>query len=195
MIFSIARFISFLFNPVFVFVFVPFLILFKSTNNLQNALYWTGYTVFFLVFITLFILYGVKKKIFTDIDVSKREQRPLLFFTSIILAIFYLAGLFILHGPFLLFIIAFGVIMGIFVASIINTRIKASIHVATISSLIVGLALAYGGGYFLLLLFIPLVAWSRIIIKRHTVSETIVGGILGILLSLVIAILVKVIGY
>jgi hypothetical protein len=192
---SIARFISFIFNPVLVLVFVPFLLLYKTTKDIFIAINWTGYTVVFLLIMTVFIIYFVKKKVFTDMDVSKREQRPLLFFVSIVFAIVYLAGLFFLHGPYILFVITFGITMGIFVASIINTRIKASIHVATIAALIFTLAIVYGGLYTFSLLLIPLVAWARITIKRHTLSETIVGGILGVLLSLFIYGLVKIFPY
>lgn len=183
---SIARFISFIFNPVLVILFVPFLLLYKSTGDIYSALGWTSYTAFFVLAMIMFIIYSVKKKVFTDMDVSKREQRPLLFFVSIICASVYLAGLFLLHAPQLLFVITFGIIVGIIVASIVNTQIKASIHVATISALIFTLAMGYDGIYRLLLLLIPLVAWSRITIKRHTLLETIAGGVLGILLSLLI---------
>lgn len=153
---------------------------------------WTFYTAFFLLAMTVFILFCVQRKKFTDMDVSKREQRPLLFLISISAALLYVVGLFFLHGPFILFVIAFGIIMGIAIASVINIYIKASIHVATVSALIFAVAMAYGGFYQLLLLLILLVAWSRVRIKRHTLQETIVGGVLGIGLAVIIYTLVKV---
>ena len=69
-------------------------------------------------------------------------------------------------------------------ASIINNWIKASMHVATITSLIVALAIVYGGYFYLLLLVIPLMGYIRVRAKRHTVAETIAGGIFGSSLSL-----------
>lgn len=195
MVEAFAKFISFILNPILVLLFVPFALIYSNTGDLYIASMWTFYTAFFLLAITVFILYCVQRKIFTDMDVSKKEQRPLLFLVSIISALLYLSGLFLFHGPFILFVIAFGIIFGIFVASIINTKIKASIHVATVSALIFAVAMTYDGYYRLLLLLIPLVAWARVRIKRHTRSETIVGGALGIILALLIYSLVRILSH
>lgn len=192
MISSIAQIISFLFNPVLLLVFVPLFLVYKTTDNVITAMAWTGYTMIFLLAMTFFIIYGVHKKIFSDMDVSKRAQRPLLFAVSLILSLMYLFGLYFLDGPMILFIVIFGIIIGIFVVSLVNIRIKASIHVATTAALIVALSVVYSGYYLLLLLVIPLVAWARVRINRHTLQETIVGGALGILLSLGIYTLIRI---
>lgn len=180
---ALANIISYLFNPVVLLVFVPLLLIYKTTNNVEYALMWTGYTTIFLLIMTGFIIYGVHKKIFTDLDVSKRTQRPLLFGVSLVVALFYLAGLIFLNGPQLLIIVVLGVIISVVVASFINTKLKMSIHVATVSALIFALAIIYHGYYYLTLILIPIVAWARVHIRRHTLTETIVGGIFGILLS------------
>ncbi len=190
---SFAKSISFIFNPIVALLATAFLLTYKTTGDLHSAMSWTGYTLFFLFLITLFILYCVRKKVFTDMDVSRREQRPLLFVVGLLAAILYLVGLIFLNGPAILFLITFGVVIGIFFASIINIYVKASIHVSTISALILALIFAFGGGFSsLLLLLIPLVAWSRLETKRHTLQETFLGAILGIVLSLVMYALMRV---
>jgi len=181
---SFAQVISFLFNPVLLLVFVPLLLVYKTTNNVVLALAWTGYTMIFLLAMTFFIIYGVHKKIFTDMDVSKRTQRPLLFIVGFVIGLIYLWGLFFLNGPKILMAIIIGLIVSIILLSLINTRLKVSIHVATVSALIFSLAVTYQGFYYLTLLLIPTVAWARLKIKRHTLPETIVGACFGILLSL-----------
>ncbi|MGH9857104.1 MAG: hypothetical protein ACRD4B_04595 [Acidobacteriota bacterium] len=188
---AIAQIISFLFNPVLLFSFVPLFLVYRTTGDITTAMVWTGYTMIFLLIMAFFIIYGVQKQIFTDIDVSNRTQRPLLFIVSFILSFVYLGGLFLLHGPMILSLVIGGIIVGIVLVSIINTRIKASIHVATISALIFALAFVYNGWYLLLLLFIPLVAWARLKVNRHTLQETIVGAALGILLSLGLYFVIK----
>ncbi len=188
---SFAKFISFIFNPIIVLLVTGFLLTYKTTGDLPGALMWTGYTVLFLAIITLFIFYCVYKKIFTDMDVSKREQRPLLFVVGLLVTVVYLVGLLFLGGPAVLFLITFGVVIGIAFASIINIYLKASIHVATISALMLAIVFAYGNSAYGLLLLIPLVAWSRLKTKRHTLQETIVGAILGVVLSLLVYILMK----
>ncbi|MGH7202865.1 MAG: hypothetical protein ACREHC_00290 [Candidatus Levyibacteriota bacterium] len=193
---ALAQIISFLFNPVMLLVFVPLLLVYKTSGNVVWALAWTGYTMIFLLAMTFFIIYGVHKKIFTDLDVSKRTQRPLLFGVSLVMALFYLGGLLFLNVPKILIVVSLGIIISVVLASFINTKLKMSIHVATVSALIFALAIIYQGYYFIALLLIPVVAWARVRIKRHTLPETIVGGIFGILLSCGMYILiVRVIGY
>ncbi len=183
---TLARFISFIFNPLLLLIFVPFFLLLKTGYTLTTAFLWTGYTFLFLLAMAAFIAYGVKKKIFTDMDVSKRSQRPLLFFVSIILGIIYFIGLIVLQGPQILYVLEVGVMLGTILVSIINIRLKASIHVATMAALIFALAIVYNGYYLLAIFLIPLVAWARLKIHRHTLPETVVGGLVGILLSLCI---------
>jgi hypothetical protein len=188
---SLARFISFILNPLILLLTVPFVLLLRLGETLNYALTWTAYTFFFLIAMTLFIREGVKRGIFTNMDVSKREQRPLLFKVSFLLAVIYLAGLYFLNGPQVLFVITVGIIIGVILISIINMRLKASMHVASISALIFTAAIIFSGYYLFLLFLIPLVAWARLKIKRHTLPETVVGGLLGILLSLCIYLLIK----
>lgn len=188
---SLARFISFILNPLILLLTVPFFLLLRLGSDLNYALTWTAYTFFFLIALTLFIRECVKRGIFTNMDVSKREQRPLLFNASILMTIIYLSGLYLFDGPQILVVITVGVMLGIVLSSIINTRIKASMHVATISALIFTTAIVFSGYYLFLLFLIPLVAWARLKINRHTLSETVVGGLLGVLLSLCIYALVR----
>ncbi len=191
---SFAKFISLLFNPILVLLGTSFLLTYKTTNDLSSSLIWTGYTIIFLVLITLFILYCVRRKVFTDMDVSKREQRPLLFIVGLLATVLYLIGLLFMGGPGMLFLITVGVLIGVLLASVINVYIKASIHVATISALVIAVVFAYRENLAisLLLISIPLVAWSRLKTKRHTLQEIIVGAILGVVLSLSVYMIMKV---
>ncbi len=181
---KVAQLMSAIFNPLLILVFLPFFLVYKSTNNINAAFSWTGYTFMFLFAIAIFVLWAVRKKIFTNADVSVRSQRPLLFTVSLIIGLVYLLGLIVFHAPRILFVMNISMMIGILVVSAVNIKIKASIHVATVSALILGLALGFGGYYLLLLLFVPIMGWARVKLKRHTVSETVVGGVVGSLLLL-----------
>ncbi len=187
----IARIISLLFNPVFIITFLPFFLDYKTSSNLSLSINWTIYTLVFLGAVGLFVTYGVYKKIFTDFDVSKREQRPLLFLFFTIAGILYTLGLLIFKGPWILLVNAVGILFGVFLVSLINLKIKASLHVATLSALASAIAVVYRGYYYFIFLIIPLVAWSRIKTKRHTLPETIVGGFVGVFLSLFMYYIIK----
>jgi hypothetical protein len=190
MLTSLAQVLSFLFNPVMMLVFLPLLLVYKTTGDVVLAMTWTVYTMIFLVAISFFVIYGVHKKIFTDLDVSVRSQRPLLFIVGIIMTLIYLWGLSFLNGPKILMIVTVGFLVGVLIMAIINTRLKISFHVSTVSALLFTMAIVYQGYYYLTLLLIPAVAWARLRIKRHTLPETIVGACFGILLSLGIYLLV-----
>ena len=186
MITSLAQVISFLSNPIILLLFVPLFLVYRSSGNISLALFWTGYTIVYLLLITAFLLYGVRKKIFTDMDVSTRTQRPLLFGVTLIMVLLYLVGVVLLHGPALLVLLAAGVLVSIILVSIINTKLKISIHVATVATALFTCALVYRGISLLVLLLIPLVAWSRVRINRHTLPETVAGACFGVLLSIVL---------
>lgn len=181
----LARLISLITNPIFILITVPFYLVYKTTKDTSLAWNWTMYTMVFISVFVIFVLYGVRNKIFSDIDVSNGKQRPILYFIGALLSVLYLFSLFILQGPMILFITTFGIILGILLAGLINMKVKASMHVAAFSGLISSLSIVYRGYYLLLLFLIPVIAWSRVKIKRHTVPEVIIGGTLGSLLSLI----------
>ena len=180
----LARIISILANPVFILIALPYFLVFKETNSSGQAWNWTLYTLAYLSIFCAFVLFGVKKKIFSNIDVSNRKQRPLLYLIGALLSTIYLISLYLLKGPSILLITTFGIILGIIIAALINLKIKASMHVACFSALTTAFSIVYGGYFVLLLLLIPLISWARVRIERHTLKEVIVGASLGILLSL-----------
>ncbi len=189
---ALAQIISFIFNPLTVILFAPFILVYRTTHDVDAALYWSAYTLIFLMSLAIFAIIAVKKKIFTDLDVSKREQRPLMFLAALLLICAYIVSLFIFHGPFILYVLAISSMLGISFVSVINRRIKASVHMAAISALIIPVAISFGQYYLLLLFLLPLVGWARIKTKRHTMPEVLVGTTVGGILSLSIYIAMKV---
>lgn len=179
-----ARFISFILNPLLILVFLPFFLVFKTTGNVSTSIGWTIYTFLFLFLILVFMVYGVWRGIFTDLDASRRDQRTLLYIFSLCVGVVYIIGLFVFYAPIILKVMAIGMLMGVIIATFVNIWIKASIHTATLSGLLMGLFLGYGGYFVLLFILIPILGQSRISLKRHTLREIIVGWILGSLISL-----------
>jgi hypothetical protein len=186
MIDSIAKIISIIFNPFFILLPTPYLLVDRISNNDLLALKWALFTYVFMLVIGIFIVAGVSLGVFSDIDVSKREERPILFTFIGIVAFFYLLSLFVLNGPKILFIAVSATILGLIFFSIVNRKIKASIHVATISSVISSIAIIYGGIFLFAFSIIPIIAWSRVKTKKHTPIEAFTGGILGIILTIIV---------
>jgi hypothetical protein len=137
------------------------------------------------------VLYGVKRGFYTNFDISKREQRGSIFAFAAVLTSLYMGAIILFGGPRVLLYSLFGLLIGVFAASIINTKIKASIHMAVYSAFALVVGFFYAGPYILLIALAPLVAWSRIILKRHKLLETIVGTLLGIFIVIVLYLVVK----
>lgn len=189
--FVFAQFISAISNPI-IFAFpASYALVYKTTLNSYLAFVW-GIVSFLVAFIVaLFVIYGVHRKIFSDFDISQRNQRAPLFIFASIVILLYAMFIFIFNGPRVLFVGLTGVALGIFCDSIINTRIKASIHVATYSAFAVGIALLYGGYFELLVVLIPVVAWARVKVRRHSIQETVIGVLLGISIVAIMYLLIS----
>jgi len=182
--FYFAKAIATIFNPIFLLIPTPFLLLYKASSDIGFSLYWTAYSAMYIGLFGLFLIYGVRKGYFSDVDVSKRQQRPLLFMFAAALMLLDIVLLIVMHGPKLLIVEIMTILFGLLVISEVNRHIKASVHVAGITSFLLSIELLYGGANILVLLLIPLVAWARIKTHNHTIQEVVVGGTLGVSLTL-----------
>ena len=175
----LAKIINVVLHPVIIVIPGVFLIVYKNSGDSQIALWWTFISIVFSAIIALFVLYGVRRGFFNNLDVSNRKQRIILY--PVIIAVVLLFGgfVFFTHGPKILIQASFLIIVALIILDIINTRIKVSGHVGVVSAFVTGLMYAFGGIASFSLLLIPLIAWARIVEKRHTLKETIVGAFCG----------------
>jgi hypothetical protein len=186
-----ARVVSFLLGPVFTLFPIVFILVAKFSHDYSHALKWTMLSYIFILAVALFIVLGVMVGLFSNFDVSKREQRPLLFIVTTIVSFCYLLFLYIFNGPKILFVGLLAVILGLISVAIINRWIKASIHLATATAAFLLIGMVYKGYFFLFLSLIPLLAWARIKTKEHSLIETIIGCILGIVITLIVYLISK----
>lgn len=187
----LAQFISTVLNPITILFPIAYFLVLRQTGNSDLAFFWEIISLIFILIISVFILVGVEEKIFTDFDISKRNQRPLLFTFAIGLCAIYIVFLYFLKAPSILFIASFTLILGLIVFEAVNRITKISIHVGTVSAFATSVSLVYGGLFYLTLFLIPLIAWSRIKTHNHTKKQTIIGGVLGILITLVAYVIFK----
>jgi len=188
---KLAEIISYVLNPLIVLMPVPFFLVFEKTSNLLLAFQWTGISIFFIFVFFLLILMGIKFGVFSDLDISKREQRPVLFSVGMALTISYFIFLFLFHAPQILIVGTFAIILGIIVLGIVNIFTKASGHLAVFSAFLTFLVLSEGWKFLLGLLLLPMLAWARIKTKNHTVLQTILGTLVGTLTTIAIYVIVK----
>lgn len=186
---NLARLISFLSSPFVLLLPTPFILVFKETGSIFYSLKWTFFSYIFLFSVVFFVLLGMLLGFFSDYDVSKKEERPKLFAFFGIITFLYLGSLVLLNGPKVLYLVVFGIILGVLVISIVNNWIKASIHTATVCAFTLSLVILFGNMFIPALLLIPAMAWARVKIRKHTPREVIVGGFLGVILTIIVYII------
>ncbi len=186
-----AKTVSTIVSPVLILAVLPYIFVLKTTSSSSIALFWTFFSWIFLLVFFVVLLLGIEKGYFSDIDVSKRTQRPLLFTFSIGLSLFYTVFLYFLKAPVILFVALFGLIFGLILMELVNRVTKASVHVATVSAFATSLVLGFGPLYIISFVLVPLVAWARIKTHNHTKSQTIIGATMGILITLIVYVIFK----
>jgi membrane-associated phospholipid phosphatase len=181
----IARSISAILSPFVVSLPVILLVaLYHEPNQLTVAEY-TGLTLFFLsVGPMLYILVGVWRGKFTDVDVSKRSQRSGPFLFGIISAFAGFVIMALTNGPKNLQTMLLITIIGGVIMMIITLWWKISIHASSLAGAATFLTALYGSAMLYTFLLVVLVGWSRVVLRRHTLAQVLAGSFLNIALTI-----------
>lgn len=126
-----------------------------------------------------FVVRGMLRGNITNVDVSVREQRPPMYRLAIALTAMVLLTVVLTEQPPRV-VRGTAAALGMMVAGfIINTKLKISLH-AAMSVYAAAILWTAGFGYGAVFLAISLVvAWSRIVMGRHTPVEVFWGLLLG----------------
>jgi len=151
--------------------------------NDESALTWiTLYILLSILPPTIYIMYLVRKGIVTDFHLNVREERkkPFQLMTANTAVVFLI--MLLLGAPKLILIVIATAILQLLFMLIITLRWKISGHCTAVAGLVVLTLALFGENLLPLILLIPLVAWSRIRLKRHTLAQTIAGSFMGALI-------------
>lgn len=123
------------------------------------------------------------KKLNTDKDISNRQDR---FMPLIIGIVSYFVGFLIslalnADNFLTLLLLCYSVNTG--VVLLITTRWKISVHTTGISGPIGALILLLGPFGAIFGVIYPIVIWARVLLKKHTLSQAICGGVQGFFLT------------
>lgn len=126
-----------------------------------------------------YLVFLVRRGLVSDLDVQKRHQR----WRPLLAALFGMVGavaLFAVSGaPPIMLALAGGLLVYMAVAFTITLGWKISMHSAGMAALAMFSVRTYGDPALPLILAIPLMAWARVHLRRHTVAQTIAGAALG----------------
>jgi membrane-associated phospholipid phosphatase len=183
----IAWYLSNIFSPVV--ISLPFIILVAlyHARTLPLTLGYAALTFLFLTIgPTIYILTGVLSGKLTDTDVSVRSQRFGPFLFSLGSAVLGLVVLILTHAPKnLQTVLIISSVSG--VAMILITLYwKISMHASSLASAITMLTALYGSVVALMFFVLIAVCWSRVVLRRHTTAQVIVGSLVSITLTTVV---------
>lgn len=183
---KLAEIVSLIFHPVLFILVIPFIVVYKKTEDGMYALKWEMFSLVFVFAVFAYFLWERRQGGFSDFDISKREERKKFYIFLLFLTCLYLLVPLLHKGlVFPMTIIAFGILFGLALFASVNNYIKASVHMAVACAYVITITAFYGFNGFLLTFFIlPIIVWSRLLLKRHTVKEIIVGGVLGSFITL-----------
>ncbi len=178
---NFARFLSNVFNPV-VNVTTTFLVLIITDRNPVGASKATlcVVAVMFCVALPLYMLWLLLRSgRIGNINMDDRKQRIFPFMLGVVC---YGIGFYVLrffHAPPIVQGLMFCYATNTLIALIVTSFWKISAHGLGVSMPLAALLIQFGNWVWPLFILVPLVGWSRVFMKKHTVGQVIAGSAVG----------------
>lgn len=140
-----------------------------------------------LVPLAAFVVWQVRRGKWSDVDASRPADRPALFIVSLLLLGGLVAWLALSGAPTVLSRGVGGACAVVLVAGAALGHVKLSLHIAfaTYSATVMSFVAPPVAAAIVVL--IPFLAWSRLVLKRHSVGELVAGGVAGVAVALAVA--------
>jgi membrane-associated phospholipid phosphatase len=157
------------------------LIMVVLSSNDPTAWWWALITIGITIVIpVLYIAWKVHTGAISDFHIPIRSQRIRPMLLTVACALLTWGILWLGHAPSLLLsLITFGLIQAV-IMLFVTLYWKISGHSAAIAGFSLLAIRLWGHNLWPVLLLIPLVAWARVRIRRHTLAQTIAGTLMGI---------------
>lgn len=156
------------------------LIFIAASMTVRGVWLWSGvYVIMAMVAPMLFLIWQVRHGHVTDLDVQLREQRKgSLLVTIAGFGVSWLV-MHIGHAPVLFKMMAGAGFVQWLIVFLITLRWKISAHTSSAAGVTMLILHVFGLAAAPLVISIPLIAWSRVKLRRHTLGQTIAGALLG----------------
>jgi membrane-associated phospholipid phosphatase len=178
-----SKIISDFFNPlVSLFIFFVFMSIMRYSLK-ESLLYFLPILLMIIIPVIIWLVWNVKTGRYTNMDVSNRVQRKTLYIFIAVCVVSYLAFNYFKNG-YVDFVMLFILIL-LFALQISNYFIKSSMHTAFnifVAALFFALHIKIG---FIWLGIAALVGVTRIILKRHTPKEVLMGAAIAFVVSFI----------
>jgi membrane-associated phospholipid phosphatase len=178
---DLARSLSTIFNP-FLTAFALFAILAnagaKDTLDFWRLLFISTFFTSIGPMLYVFWLYATDR--ISDLDMSIRAQREMVFSAFVLFDLFGAATLWIVHAPRLMIAAMLGYFASTLIVQYITRYWKISTHALGITAPLTALTLLYGRQPLPFMVLIPMVCWARVYLKSHTVAQVLAGAALAV---------------
>ncbi len=174
--YALARLISQIFHPFVIVIPTMIISMYATTGDLIGAIGWSALCVAFVIApAILYIRRKLKRKEYTDADISVREHRFGIYLFAGLCELLCLATLLIFGAPRILIACFFAAILALVVGTLLNTQTKVSAHMAAMggcTTVLFYLSPVLG----VLMIFASVaVAWARIYLRQHTSGQVTIG--------------------
>jgi membrane-associated phospholipid phosphatase len=179
----IANLTSNILNPFLLCLALIVLFSFKSAASTSEAIKWASISTGLGVLpVFLVIIYLLRQGKLDNFFIAAREQRTRIYFIGCLSAAAGCVTLALLGAPDIL---VAGFITGVSTAvvfAIINLWWKISLHTAIVAASATILVMIFGWVAAASAALVPLTAWSRIELECHSLTQTVSGALLAILI-------------
>jgi len=175
-----ARWVSNVFCPPVLAVTAIFLVSFQLAT--LAAWLWSGFI--FLVGIAsplAYILFQLKRGKVSDFEIYHREQRKGSYIFTLVCGSLTLLAMWLFAAPLLIIALGAAALFQVGIMFLINMRWKISAHAASMAVFITLLVYLFGRPMLPSTVGIPLMVWSRVSLRRHTLLQTLAGSALGVI--------------
>lgn len=173
-----ARVISNLFCPPL--LALACIVITALATGIESSLFWISVFICLLIIPpTAYLLLLVHKGKVSDFHLNIREERahPLLIilaYSVLVFLVMYFGG-----APRLMLIVTAVALIQLLLIFLITLKWKISGHCTSAAGLAFLAIVLYGESALPLSIIMPLIAWSRIRLGKHTISQTLAGSFLG----------------
>ncbi len=178
----LARWISVLFDSSF--LSLPIFLALGYISARTSGLLWAILTLLIVTGIPLaYLLIGRKRGWVSDMELSRREERPRFILISLSSDVLALLILRLFGGPHLLTVIVLTYFCLAIVMFSISSFWKISMHLAGVGGFSTALVFIFGAPALWAFLSLLLVAWARLHRRKHNIPQLIAGALAGVLVA------------
>ena len=177
-----ARWISILCDSSF--LSLPIFLAFGYVSARTSGLLWAALTLLIVTGIPLaYLILGRQRGWVSDLELSRREERPRFILVSLSSDVLALLVLRFLDGPHLLTMIVLTYFCLAIVMFAISSFWKISMHMAGVGGFSTALVFVFGAPALWALLSLPLVAWARLHRRKHDIPQLVAGALVGAMIT------------